>query len=146
MFGRKHWIIVFLLILLLILVLAVPVGGRKARHILSPDEQEYVGRVEAVDQRICEICKCAELSVTLKSGSERLEVRLGPKNYFEQRDFHLSAGDMIEVTGIQFTKRGKEVVLANEVRKAGEKLVLRGKNGRPAWIDAHGHTCPVCGN
>jgi|SRR5579862_638398 len=44
------------------------------------------------------------------------------------------------------TERGKEIVLANEIRKGGDHLVLRGKNGRPAWIDVQGHICPICGN
>jgi hypothetical protein len=25
-------------------------------------------------------------------------------------------------------------------------LILRGKYGKPSWLEAHGHTCPICGN
>jgi hypothetical protein len=146
MFERKHWILILLGILLLFLVLAVPVGGRKARQLSVPGDQEFAGMVDAVTQHTCEICKCVELSLALKSKTERLEVRLGPKTVFEQRDFYVSAGDMIELTGIRYRERGKEIILATEVRKAGETLVLRGKDGKPGWIEAHGHSCPVCGN
>ena len=146
MFERKHWIWLFFAILLLLLALAGPVGGWKSRPISPPGEQKFSGTVEAVNLHTCEICKCVEMSVTLKSGSGRLEGRLGPKSFFEQRDFYISAGDIIEITGVRFTERGKEVILVNEVRKGGEKVILRGKDGRPAWIEAHGHACPVCGN
>lgn len=146
MFRRKHWIIIFLVTLVLLLIFAMPVGGWKARQVLSSGEQQFAGSVETVNPHTCEICQCVELSITLKSSSERLEVRLGPKSFFEQRDFYLSPGDRIELTGIRFTERGKEIVLATEVRKGSEKIILRGKNGKPAWMEAHGHICPVCGN
>jgi hypothetical protein len=32
------------------------------------------------------------------------------------------------------------------VRKGGDVVILRGKYGKPAWLEAHGHTCPICGN
>jgi hypothetical protein len=147
MFERKHWILFLLVVLVvLLMVLAVPVGGRKGRQMSASGEKSFSGTVEAVNQHTCEICKCVEVSATVKTGDELLEVRLGPKTFLEEHDFHLSRGDSIEVTGLRFNERGKEVVLANEVRKAGEKLDLRGKYGRPVWIAAHGHTCPVCGN
>lgn len=109
-------------------------------------EKTFSGTVTAVTQHECEICKAMELSVVLKSGNMRLEVRLGPKTFFEEHDFAISRGDSITVTGLRYVERGKDIVLANEIRKGGEHLVLRGKYGRPAWLDVQGHTCPICGN
>lgn len=146
MLERKHWILFFLLILLLLMVFAIPVGGRKARQSFEPTEKTFSGTVEAINEHTCEICKWVETSATLRTGAELLEVRLGPKAFVEERHFTLSPGDSIEVVGVQFNERGKEVVLANEVRKSGEKLVLRGKNHKPAWVAERGHVCPVCGN
>ena len=60
--------------------------------------------------------------------------------------FVILRGDSIKITGMRFTVSGKDVALANEVRKGRKHLVLRGKYGKPAWVEAHGHTCPVCGN
>lgn len=112
----------------------------------TPEDKKFTGMVEQVNQRNCEICNCVEITITLKTATERLEVRLGPKSYFEERDFALSKGDMIEIVGIRFKEAAKTVVLANEIRKGGETVSLRGKFGRPAWLQQHGHTCPVCGN
>jgi hypothetical protein len=109
-------------------------------------ENTFSGTIEAVNQHRCEICNWVELSVILKTDAGRLEVRLGPKTFFEEHDFYMSRGDAIQVTGIRFMERDKNVVLANEVRKAGERMLLRGKDGKPAWVEAHGHICPVCGN
>jgi hypothetical protein len=94
----------------------------------------------------CEICKGVEWSLMLKSATGRLEVRLGPKTFFEEHDFSISRGDSISVKGIRYTERGKEIVVANEVRNGGQHLILRGSHGRPAWMEVPGHICPVCGN
>jgi hypothetical protein len=133
--------------LVLTAVLAVAAAGKEEnRRIAQPEEKRFPGTVLEVKQQECDICKCIELLVVLKTGAGRFEVRLGPKAFFEEHDFALSRGDRVTVTGIRFVEREKEIVLANEVRKGGARLVLRGKYGKPAWLEAHGHTCPVCGN
>jgi len=133
------------------LVLTLAAAGQAARpagnrEITPPAEKKFSGIVTEVKQQRCVICNCIELSVVLKTAAGRLEARLGPKPFFEEHDFSISRGDAIGVTGIRFNERGKDIVLANEVQKGGENLVLRGKFGKPAWLEAHGHTCPVCGN
>jgi hypothetical protein len=129
-----------------VIAISFPAGGKDPQMIQPPPEKVFTGMVQAVSQHQCEICGKVELSVTLKTKTERLEVKLGPRDFFEENDFFLLRGDTITVTGIRYNERGKEVVLANEVQKAGEHLILRGKYGYPTWISQGGHTCPVCGN
>jgi len=145
MFNRLKWNRLFLFPIALALT-AVASMAAKEEKIPPPAEKKFIGTVEEVTQHTCEICHAVELSAFVKTDGGRIEVRLGPKTFFEERDFHLSPGDSLEVVGIPFTERGKDVVLANEVRKGAEHLVLRGKDGRPAWLELHGHICPVCGN
>ena len=132
--------------LIVMALFTLSAGATDERQTTSPREKRFSGMVELVDQSYCQICHCVEILVTLKTATERLEVRLGPKPYLEERDFHLFRGDQIEVTGIKYRDIDKMVVLANQLRKGGETLILRGKFGQPAWIQLHGHTCPVCGN
>jgi hypothetical protein len=126
-----------------------PVASGQKKHHQGRQEgavATYSGQVEKVEQEQCSICKCVELSVALKSTADTLLVRLGPKQYFDERDFSLSKGDVIEVVGITLKEKGRTVVLATEVRKGSDTVMLRGKYGRPRWIQEHGHTCPQCGN
>jgi hypothetical protein len=116
------------------------------REIAPPAEKKFSGMVTEVKQERCVICNCIEISVVLKTDTGRLEARLGPKPFFQEHDFVISRGDAITVTGVRFNERGKDIVLVNEVQKGGETLVLRGKHGKPAWMETQGHTCPVCGN
>src|SRR4051812_29292540 len=147
MFEGHKWIWLFLALLLLGLALVAPVGGRKDNsRIAATHEEKYTGIVEAVNEHTCEICHTVEFSVILKTAAGLQEVQLGPKTFFEQRDFCLARGDAIEVYGVLFSERGKNIVLANEVIKGGESLLVRAKFGKPAWLGEHGHTCPVCGN
>jgi hypothetical protein len=115
-------------------------------QIAIPTQMTFSGTVEEVKEQECETCKCVELLVVLKTMDGRLEARLGPKAFFEKHHFVILRGDSIKITGMRFTVSGKDVALANEVRKGRKHLVLRGKYGKPAWVEAHGHTCPVCGN
>jgi hypothetical protein len=141
MLNKRSW--VCLIVLALFTLSATTTDEHQTS---SPPEKRFRGMVESVDQSYCQICHCVEILVTLKTATERLEVRLGPKPYLDERDFHLSRGDQIEVTGVKYRNIDKMIVLANQVRKGGETLSLRGKFGRPEWIQLHGHTCPVCGN
>ena len=121
-------------------------GARDPSRIAPPPEKTYAGTVEEVTQHRCEICHCVELSLILKTDNGRIEARLGPQSFFAEHDYYIVRGDSLTLTGIPFTERGKNIVLANEVRRGGEYLVLRGKFGKPMWLQTHGHTCPVCGN
>jgi hypothetical protein len=129
---------------------ALPISAKDQHHheraAAAPEEKTFSGTVEKVNQRYCEICRCEEVTLTLKTQTEVLEVRVGPKPYLEEHDFAISRGDMIDITGIRFREAKRMVVLASEIRKGGDTLNLRGKFGRPAWVQHHGHTCPVCGN
>jgi hypothetical protein len=111
-------------------------------------EKEFKGTITALEQSTCKHCNCVELTATLRAekSKESVAVRLGPRSFFAERDFLLSVNDSVEIIGVAFEEKGKTVVLANEVRKAGERILLRGKHGRPQWIEEHGHTCPMCAN
>jgi hypothetical protein len=131
----------------LLVFMAVMATAEQGRQMVrAPAEKTFIGQVSEVKQQPCEVCSCVELSVVLKTDAAQLEVRLGPKPFFEERDFFLRRGDLISVTGLRFVEWGRDIVLANEVRKGGDVVILRGKYGKPGWLQAHGHTCPICGN
>jgi hypothetical protein len=124
----------------------IPLAAALTANARQPGEESYNGTIDRVEQTRCESCNCAEVTVILKTDSGRMWVKLGPKPYLEQRDFALFRGDIVSVMGIRYKEKGKWIMLANEIRRGGETLILRGKHGRPEWLDKHSHTCPVCGN
>ncbi len=71
--------------------------------------------------------------VVLKSGSEVLNVHLGPSAFLGSNNFTVAKGDKIEVTGSKIQFDGKDVVIAREVKKADQVLTLRDAQGLPKW-------------
>ncbi len=71
--------------------------------------------------------------LTLKSGSDALEIFLCPKKFLDDMGVEFKADDQIEVTGSKVKQDGAELTLAREVVKGGDTLTLRFKDGKPAW-------------
>jgi hypothetical protein len=70
---------------------------------------------------------------TLRSKDGVKEVELGPKKFFDQSGFTLKVGETATVFGISETVRGRETVVAREVRTMGRVYVSRDRNGFPIW-------------
>jgi hypothetical protein len=72
------------------------------------------------------------LTLATKDGSK--DVHLGPSSYLTEKNFTINKGDALEVTGSLVKMMGNmEAVIAREVKKGSETLVLRDKNGMPLW-------------
>lgn len=71
--------------------------------------------------------------VTLNTGTETLDVHLGPSAFLKEKQFDVSSGDKLEVVGSRVTVDGAAAFIAREVRRGGASLTLRDANGRPTW-------------
>ena len=60
-------------------------------------------------------------------------VYAGPRWYAEQKNFFITPGDEITVTGSESTIRSRTVILASELKKGNQTLELRDKSGKPMW-------------
>jgi len=73
------------------------------------------------------------IHLVLKTDKETIPVHLGPAWYIENQDVKIVPKDKIEVKGSRITFDGKPALIAAEVKKWGEVLVLRDANGFPVW-------------
>jgi hypothetical protein len=71
--------------------------------------------------------------LTLKTDKETISVHLGPSWYIDNQDVKLAPNDNIEVKGSRITFEGHPAIVAAEVKKGDEVLMLRDSNGFPAW-------------
>jgi hypothetical protein len=69
----------------------------------------------------------------LKTAGETLSVHLGPGWYIENQEVKIAAGDKLEAKGSRVSIDGKPVLIAAEVKKGDELLVLRDAAGVPVW-------------
>ena len=69
----------------------------------------------------------------IKNGTEIVDVYLCPKSFLEEMGVSFSKGDEIAVTGSKIKQDGADLVLAREVVKGNDTLVLRDDKGNPVW-------------
>jgi hypothetical protein len=69
----------------------------------------------------------------VKVGDQLQEVCLCPKAFLETMDTAFAKGDELDVVGSKVDDAGKPLVLAREVVKGNNTLVLRDKKGEPVW-------------
>lgn len=70
---------------------------------------------------------------TVRTDKETISVHLGPGWYIENQDLKIEPKDEIEVKGSRVAFDGKPAIIAAEVRKGEQVLVLRDPSGVPAW-------------
>jgi hypothetical protein len=75
--------------------------------------------------------KVARLVVT--TGAESIEVLLCPKSFLDDMGVSFSKGDEVEITGSRVRDDDLDEMLAREVVKGNDTVVLRDKQGKPVW-------------
>lgn len=71
--------------------------------------------------------------VIVKSGADTYEVCLCPKAFLQMLDSTFAKGDEIDVTGSKVQDGATTIILAREIVKGQNTLVLRDKKGEPVW-------------
>jgi hypothetical protein len=69
----------------------------------------------------------------LKSGDDMIDIYLCPKSFIDAMGVTFSKGDSIAFTGSKVKQDGTDVILARELVKGQDTLVLRDDKGKPVW-------------
>ena len=75
--------------------------------------------------------------LTIKSGADTLQIYLCPKSYIDDMGVSFAKGDEISFTGSKVKQGDADLVLAREVVKGTDTLVLRDDKGNPVWNWKH---------
>lgn len=73
------------------------------------------------------------IHIQLKGDKETISVHLGPGWYIERQDIKIVKGDIVEVKGSRVTIADKPAIIAAEVKKGDDILMLRDSAGIPKW-------------
>ncbi len=71
--------------------------------------------------------------IIVKAGADTYEVCLCPKAFLEVLDSTFAKGDEVDVIGSKVQDGTQTIVLAREIVKGQNTLVLRDKKGEPVW-------------
>jgi hypothetical protein len=108
-------------------------GGQYGR-MYDPKTVETVrGTVVSVDQITPSKGMGSGVHLQLKTQAETVSVHLGPSWYVEHQDAKIEPEDEIEVKGSRVTFDGKPAIIAAEIHKGSETLLLRDADGVPLW-------------
>jgi hypothetical protein len=69
----------------------------------------------------------------VKSGTDTIDVYLCPGSFLEDMGVSFKKGDEIALTGSKIKQDTADLILAREVVKGTEDLVLRDEKGAPVW-------------
>jgi len=69
----------------------------------------------------------------LKTGTDTVDVYLCPKSFLDDMGVSFSKGDEISLTGSRVKQGEADLVLAREIVKGTDALVLRDDKGNPVW-------------
>jgi hypothetical protein len=71
--------------------------------------------------------------MTIKSDTGEIEIYLCPKSFIDDMGVSFAKGDQISFTGSKIKQGDSDMVLAREVVKGADTLVLRDQKGNPVW-------------
>jgi hypothetical protein len=75
--------------------------------------------------------------LTIKSGTDTFDIYLCPKSFMDDMGVIFAKGDEIAFTGSKVKQGDADMVLAREVVKGTDTLVLRDDKGNPVWNWKH---------
>jgi hypothetical protein len=73
----------------------------------------------------------------MKTGDEVVDVYFCPKSFMDDMGVSFSKGDQLAFTGSKVKYGGADLILAREVLKGADTLVLRDEKGNPVWNWRH---------
>lgn len=122
-------------------VSAQPWHGSGGWGMRSPYQRMYnPATVETISGEVTTVDKVTPMKgmgygihVVLKTDKETVQIHLGPGWFIERQDISIAKGDRIEIKGSRILIGGKPVIIAAEVRKDKDVLVLRNSAGIPVW-------------
>ena len=113
-------------------------GALQTQGSVSPPYAAAASRV--VDGKISEIiylagptADTAVVEARVFANGRAALVRLAPVGLLKQRQLALREGDTVSVTGFEVSGMEGDLVVATEIRKGDQRVVLRDPRGQPVW-------------
>jgi len=109
-------------------------SGTPYNRMYNPQTVETInGEVVSVDKITPVKGMSYGVHAVIKTDKETISVHLGPGWYIENQDVGIETTENIEVKGSRIIFEGKPAIIAAEVKKGDEVLVLRDASGFPVW-------------
>ena len=132
------WINLFVTLgaVLLVVVLSTLQPPRDAAPAYNAaNEIKAAGVVEDVSEFFCPVSDDQGLHLRLKTSAGKVLIHVGPARFLRTQEIRFSAGQQIDVVGASVKTEGQDSILAREIVRGSEILVLRDHSGKPVWVN-----------
>lgn len=127
MWSRSIFLSVFI-----VLCVSLIINAQTAPKYDASTETKMTGTVE--DLRVPSKGHEKEIvHLVMKDGDRMVDIYLCPKAFMDDMGVAFNKGDEIAFTGSKITQDGAEMMLAREIIKGQDRLVLRDGKGKPVW-------------
>lgn len=132
------WINIVVTLGALVLIVALSMldpPRRTAPAYNAANEIKLTGTIENVAEFFCPISDDQGLHLTMKTDLGSTLVHVAPARFLRQQDIRFEPGQKIDVVGARVKFEGKESILAREIARGSEVLLLRDHSGSPLWAN-----------
>jgi hypothetical protein len=91
------------------------------------------GVVQEVQEFYCPISDDQGIHLKLKTDNGILQVHVAPARFLRSQLIRFNNGDQVEVLGSRLEYNGADSLLAREITRGEEVLILRDHLGQPIW-------------
>src|ERR1022692_1388605 len=129
--SRKSILLVIAVVCALPLIAGKPQETNRPKYDLSTES-----KMKATVQEVKLPAKGSEKEIAyllVKTGTDTFDVYLCPKAFLDDMGVTFSQGEEIILTGSRIKQGEAEVILAREVVRGNDTLVLRDEKGNPIW-------------
>jgi len=130
-----------LALVLLVWLQGAPAAAQKAQETkVPPYDLHSETKMKGVVDEVKEPPKGSEkeaIHLLVKNGADSTDLYLCPKSFLDDMGMSFSKGDEIAVTGSKVKANAGDLILAREVVKGNDTLVLRDEKGNPVWNWKH---------
>ncbi len=129
--SRKSILLVIAVVCALPLFAEKPNGANRPKYDLSTES-----KMKATIEEVKLPAKGSEKDIVhllVKIGTDAFDVYLCPKSFLDDMGVSFIKGDEVVLTGSKVKQGDADLILAREVVKGTDTLVLRDEKGNPVW-------------
>ncbi len=129
--SRKSILLVIAVVCALPLFAEKPKGANRPKYDLSTES-----KMKATIEEVKLPAKGSEKDIVhllVKIGTDTFDVYLCPKSFLDDMGVSFTKGDEVVLTGSKVKQGDADLILAREVVKGTDTLVLRDEKGNPVW-------------
>jgi len=99
----------------------------------AASETTVSGVVEETREFFCPVADDQGMHLVLRTNQGTVFVHVGPARFLRSQQIKFNPGDELSVIGSRVHYQGQDALLAREITRGSEVVILRDHQGRPAW-------------